>query len=148
MKIGLIGMVVLALVLGNHDGVQGGRNTIKDMNLEEQLKILNKTTMKTFHHQVSEEDTDDCWIDYEDLWPKCSTTLRKLECGDQWTHCREVPWIDPTAGCCFYIQDADLQCICLKYIDKDIEDYKISVPKLVHLAEYCGNPFPHKFKCG
>ncbi|KAF5198872.1 hypothetical protein FRX31_011542 [Thalictrum thalictroides] len=147
MKI-LVGLVVLVLVLCQY-GAQGGRSR-KNMTLEEQLKVLNKTTMKTSHHQASEEDYDDCEIDYDDLMPKCDTTLKKLECGDQWTNCRKVPWIDPTAGCCFYIQDADLQCICRNYIDtdKDMEDYIISVPKLVRLAEYCGNPFPHKFKCG
>ncbi|KAF5198871.1 Nep-interacting protein [Thalictrum thalictroides] len=57
MKI-LIGLVVLALVLGQH-GVQGERSTIfEDMNLEEQLMILNKPSIKTFH--TEEGDIFDC----------------------------------------------------------------------------------------
>lgn len=52
----------------------------------------------------------------------------------------------PTNTCRQLVEAADMVCIC--HILEPVDELKISIIKLLHLARDCGKPLPVGTKCG
>ncbi|XP_022157891.1 uncharacterized protein LOC111024499 [Momordica charantia] len=57
-----------------------------------------------------------------------------------------APEEDPSPACCNAVSTADVRCMC-QHMTAEAERV-LDMSKVVHVADFCGNPIPHGSKCG
>ncbi|NP_001274467.1 hypothetical protein SEVIR_5G354800v4 [Setaria viridis] len=100
-------------------------------------KLLNLFLVLVFVVAMSIEGTQAaCGDGLKDLIKECQ----------QYVMPPKDPKIPPSDGCCGLVKKVDVPCLCSK-VTKAIEAI-VSMEKVAFVAEKCGRPLEHGYKCG